>query len=82
MLGTVPSTVLTERLDHLVEQGVLERRPYDHRPRSATSGWRGRRGHACGEITDVELRCDHCGEPMRAGDVDLLPDPGVAGSAT
>ncbi|NUR29143.1 MAG: helix-turn-helix transcriptional regulator [Catenulispora sp.] len=25
--------VLTERLDHLVEQGVLERHPYDRRPR-------------------------------------------------
>ena len=25
--------VLTERLHHLVEQGVLERRPYDRRPR-------------------------------------------------
>lgn len=25
--------VLTERLNHLVEQGVLERRPYDRRPR-------------------------------------------------
>ncbi|MCP2336299.1 winged helix-turn-helix transcriptional regulator [Actinomadura rupiterrae] len=25
--------VLTERLDHLVERGVLERRPYDQRPR-------------------------------------------------
>src|SRR6201992_4428814 len=25
--------VLTERLNHLVEEGVLERRPYDRRPR-------------------------------------------------
>ncbi|MGW6505919.1 winged helix-turn-helix transcriptional regulator, partial [Nonomuraea angiospora] len=25
--------VLTERLNHLVDQGVLERRPYDNRPR-------------------------------------------------
>jgi DNA-binding HxlR family transcriptional regulator len=25
--------VLTERLNHLVERGVLERRPYDRRPR-------------------------------------------------
>ena len=25
--------VLTERLNHLVEQGVLERHPYDRRPR-------------------------------------------------
>ena len=25
--------VLTERLNHLVDQGVLDRRPYDQRPR-------------------------------------------------
>ncbi|MGW7681233.1 winged helix-turn-helix transcriptional regulator [Kribbella sp. NPDC054772] len=25
--------VLTERLNHLVDRGVVERRPYDHRPR-------------------------------------------------
>ncbi|WP_086667701.1 winged helix-turn-helix transcriptional regulator [Lentzea kentuckyensis] len=102
--------VLTERLHHLVEQGVLERRPYDRRPRyeyvltrkgaelvdllMVMKGWGDRwlageagppvlyRHHACGEIADVELRCDHCGEPMRAGDVDLLPGPGVAGLAT
>jgi DNA-binding HxlR family transcriptional regulator len=102
--------VLTERLNHLVGQGVLERRPYDQRPRyeyvltvkgaelidllMVMKGWGDRwlageagppvlyRHHACGEIADVELRCDHCGEPMRAGDVDLLPGPGVAGSAT
>ena len=29
----VSRKVLTERLSHLVEQGVLERRPYDARPR-------------------------------------------------
>ncbi|WP_330270268.1 helix-turn-helix transcriptional regulator [Lentzea sp. NBC_00516] len=102
--------VLTERLNHLVGQGVLERRPYDQRPRyeyvltqkgtelldliMVMRGWGDRwlageagpsvlyRHHACGEIANVELRCDHCGEPMRAGDVDLLPGPGVAGSAT
>jgi DNA-binding HxlR family transcriptional regulator len=102
--------VLTERLNHLVEQGVLERRPYDQRPRyeyvltrkglelvdllMVMKGWGDRwlageagppvlyRHHACGKIADVELRCDHCGEPMCAGDVDLLPGPGVAGSAT
>ncbi|MEV0614697.1 hypothetical protein AB0I81_15310 [Nonomuraea sp. NPDC050404] len=37
------------------------------------------RHHACGEIARVDLRCDHCGEPMHAGDVDLLPGPGAAG---
>lgn len=36
------------------------------------------RHRACGHISHVELRCAHCGAPMRAGDVDLLPGPGAA----
>ena len=36
------------------------------------------RHHACGEISSVELRCAHCGEPMHAGGVELLPGPGAA----
>jgi DNA-binding HxlR family transcriptional regulator len=98
--------VLTERLNHLVEQGVLERRPYDRRPRyeyvltdkgaelvemlMVMAGWGDRwlageagapvvyRHHACGEISAAGLRCTHCGEPMHARDVDLLPGPGAA----
>ncbi|MFC0037709.1 winged helix-turn-helix transcriptional regulator [Actinomadura rayongensis] len=99
--------VLTERLAHLVGQGVLERRPYDARPRyeyhltekgtelvdllMVMTRWGDRwlageagppvlyRHRACGEITAVDLRCPHCGAPMHAGDVDLLPGPGAAG---
>ncbi|MEV4134124.1 helix-turn-helix domain-containing protein [Dactylosporangium sp. NPDC049742] len=37
------------------------------------------RHHACGEIAHAELRCSHCGTPMRATDVDVLPGPGAAG---
>jgi DNA-binding HxlR family transcriptional regulator len=37
------------------------------------------RHHACGQISHVELRCAHCGESMRAGDVEILPGPGAAG---
>jgi DNA-binding HxlR family transcriptional regulator len=98
--------VLTERLNHLVERGVLERRPYDRRPRyeyhltakgtelidvlMVMVAWGDKwlagkpgppvlyRHHACGEISSVELLCAHCGEPMRAGDIDLLPGPGGA----
>ena len=98
--------VLTERLNHLVERGVLERVPYDARPRFAYHltakgtelidvlmvmvGWGDRwlageagppvlyRHHACGEISHVDLRCAACGEPMHAGDIDLLPGPGAA----
>ncbi|MBF6127889.1 winged helix-turn-helix transcriptional regulator [Nocardia brasiliensis] len=102
----VSRKVLTERLNHLVEHGVLERKPYDQRPRyeyvltqqgvelfevlMVMKGWGDKwragaagppvlyRHHACGEISNVELRCDHCGEPMRATDIDLLPGPGAA----
>jgi DNA-binding HxlR family transcriptional regulator len=98
--------VLTERLNHLVEHGVLERRPYDRRPRyeyvltekgaelvdllmvmvSWGDKWRAGeagppvllRHHACGETTRVDLRCDGCGKPMHAGDVEPLPGPGAA----
>ena len=36
------------------------------------------RHHACGKVSSVDLRCAHCGEPMHAGDIDLLPGPGSA----
>jgi DNA-binding HxlR family transcriptional regulator len=98
--------VLTERLNHLVDRGVLERRPYDNRPRyeyvltgkglelidvlMAMVAWGDKwlageagppvlyRHHACGEISHVELSCSHCGKPMHADDVDVLPGPGAA----
>jgi DNA-binding HxlR family transcriptional regulator len=99
--------VLTERLHHLVERGVLERRPYDERPRyeyvlteqgtelvdllMVMVAWGDKwlagpagppvlyRHHAGGEISHVDLRCAHCGQPMHARDVDVLPGPGAAG---
>src|SRR4051795_12487983 len=98
--------VLTERLNHLVDSGVLERRPYDRRPRyeyvltgkglelvellMVMVAWGDKwlageagppgfyRHHACGEVSAGELRCGHCGEPMRPGDIDVLPGPGAA----
>jgi DNA-binding HxlR family transcriptional regulator len=98
--------VLTERLNHLVERGVLARRPYDNRPRyeyvltemgtefvdvlMTMSAWGDKwlagtagppvlyRHRACGEISQVELRCAHCGEPMHARDVEPLEGPGAA----
>jgi len=98
--------VLTERLNHLVDQGVLERHPYDKRPRyeyrltekgvdlvdllMVMTRWGDKwlageagppvlyRHHACGEISSVDLRCAHCGEPMHANDVTVLPGPGAA----
>ena len=98
--------VRTERLNHLVDRGVLERRPYDKRPRyeyvltgkglelidvlmvmvawgdkwlAATAGPPVLyRHHACGEISHVDLVCAHCGKPMHADDIDVLPGPGAA----
>lgn len=98
--------VLTERLNHLVEHGVLERRPYDNRPRyeyvltekgtelvdllMVMRSWGDKwlsgeagppvlyRHHACGQIRSVDLRCEQCGEPMHAADIDILPGPGAA----
>jgi DNA-binding HxlR family transcriptional regulator len=98
--------VLTERLNHLVEQGVLDRHPYDRRPRyeyrltdkgaelvdllMVMAGWGDRwlagpagapvvyRHHGCGEVSAAGLSCTHCGQPMHATDVDLLPGPGAA----
>ena len=98
--------VLTERLNHLVHRGVLERRPYDRRPRyeyvltkkgaelvnllMVMVAWGDKwlagaagppvlyRHQPCGKTSRVDLRCAHCGEPMRAGDVELVPGPGAA----
>lgn len=36
------------------------------------------RHHACGGISHVDLRCAGCGQPMHAGDLDVLPGPGAA----
>ena len=97
--------VLTERLNHLVDRDILERRPYDRRPRyeyvltaqgtelvdvlMVMVRWGDKwlageagppvlyRHHACGRISSVDLRCAHCGEPMHADDIDLLPGPGA-----
>jgi DNA-binding HxlR family transcriptional regulator len=98
--------VLTERLNHLVEHGILERRPYDNRPRyeyhltergmelfdvlMVMVGWGDKwlagkagppvlyRHHACGATGHVDPRCSHCGKPMHATDIDVLPGPGAA----
>jgi DNA-binding HxlR family transcriptional regulator len=98
--------VLTERLNHLVDRGVLDRHPYDQRPRHeyhltdkgaelvemlmVMAHWGDKwlageagppvlyRHHACGAISAAGLTCTHCGQPMHATDVDLLPGPGAA----
>jgi DNA-binding HxlR family transcriptional regulator len=100
--------VLAERLERLVEQGVLERRGYSERPLRheyvltekgqelvevllAIVAWGDRwtagetgppvllRHRACGELTQAEIRCARCGEPLRADEVAVEPGPGGSG---
>jgi DNA-binding HxlR family transcriptional regulator len=39
------------------------------------------RHQICGEITTAELRCTHCGAPMHADSIDVLPGPGTAAAS-
>ncbi len=102
----ISSKVLTERLNWLVDQGMLERRPYSERPPRydyvltekglefcdvllAVIAWGDRwtageagppalfRHRSCGEFTHAELRCAHCGEPLRASEVDIQAGSGA-----
>ena len=38
-----------------------------------------RRHRTCGQITQVELRCSVCGEPLHSTDVDVEAGPGLEG---
>jgi DNA-binding HxlR family transcriptional regulator len=102
--------VLSERLERLVEHGVLERRAYSERPPRgdyvltqkgrelvdvllAMVAWGDRwtageagpplllRHRACGELTQAEIRCARCGEPLHAGEVTVEPGPGGSAGA-
>ena len=102
----VSRKVLAERLKHLAESGMLERRPYSERPARyeyvltrkgyefvdvlmAMAAWGDRwtageagppvlrRHRTCGHVSQVELRCSVCGEPLHAADVDVEPGPGA-----
>jgi DNA-binding HxlR family transcriptional regulator len=73
--------VLTERLNHLVDQGVLERRPDDRRPRHEYVLTE--KGTELVDLLMVMVAWGdgwlaHCGEPMHANDIDVLPGPGAA----
>lgn len=39
------------------------------------------RHRTCGEISTAELRCTHCGAPMHADTIDVLPGPGMTAAA-
>jgi DNA-binding HxlR family transcriptional regulator len=36
-----------------------------------------RRHRACGHVTQAVLRCEQCGEPLHANDIDVEPGPGA-----
>jgi DNA-binding HxlR family transcriptional regulator len=36
------------------------------------------RHRRCGQLTDAEVRCARCGEPMHADDVEVEPGPGLS----
>ena len=36
-----------------------------------------RRHRSCGEVTQAELHCAYCGEPLHASDVEVEPGPGA-----
>jgi hypothetical protein len=40
------------------------------------------RRRACGELTQAEIRCARCGEPLHADEVTVEPRPGSAGAST
>jgi DNA-binding HxlR family transcriptional regulator len=40
------------------------------------------RHRACGQLTNAELRCAHCGEPLHASDVEVTPGPGASPRAS
>jgi DNA-binding HxlR family transcriptional regulator len=98
--------VLAERLKHLVEEGLLERRLYAEHPARYeyvltrkgfefvdvlmvmaqwgdrwTAGDAGppalRRHRACGQLTEIELRCAHCGKVVTSSEVDVEAGPGM-----
>ena len=100
----ISRNVLNQRLNHLVDAGVLERVEYcEHPPRydyrltdkgrdlwpviTAMRQWGDK--HAapagpplqlihehCGEISDAQLVCSACGEPIGPRDVRAIPGPG------
>jgi DNA-binding HxlR family transcriptional regulator len=102
----VARNVLTDRLSRLVEAGVLDRVPYQQRPRRfeyqltelgrelavpaiALMHWGDRhlagdagppritRHRSCGGPVRAALVCTNCGEPISAGELDVLPGPGL-----
>ena len=86
----ISRNILTQRLNHLVEAGILKRVPYQDRPpraeyRLTGDRWAAPSGppvetrHAgCGHIVTAVPTCSHCGQPLDARAVTAIPGPGAS----
>lgn len=102
----ISRNILNQRLNRLVDSGVLKRVPYqDHPPRSeyrltdkgrdlwpvvnAMRQWGDRwaapagppvkmRHTRCGRVVKAVPVCSHCGEPLDARTVTVVPGPGAS----
>jgi DNA-binding HxlR family transcriptional regulator len=101
----IARNILTQRLQRLVREGLLERRLYqDHPPRyeyrltdkgrdfypvmAAIVRWGDRwldegkgppvllRHRGCGHVTQAEVVCGECKQPLHARDITVEPGPG------
>src|SRR5215470_2948402 len=81
-VGVAPN-ILSDRLQMLVDHGLLERRQYSEHPESfeyvpTPAGPPMVVVHsACGHDAQPELRCTHCGEVIKPGEVLVRPGPGA-----
>jgi DNA-binding HxlR family transcriptional regulator len=102
----VARNVLTDRLNRLVDAGILHRVPYQERPRRheyhltpagrqlavpviSLMQWGDRhvagpggpprlaRHHGCGGALRAELVCATCGQAPPAGEMEVVPGPGL-----
>src|SRR6478609_6880519 len=74
-LGVAPN-ILSDRLQQLVEHGLLERRPAGGGGESheyvATP-----KGRAVSPVLSARLHCSYCGEPIGPGELQSRPGPGA-----
>src|SRR4051794_24016428 len=103
-IGVAPN-ILSDRLQTLVDQGLLERRRYGKHPESfeylptakgrdvtpvltALMQWgdahaapngppRVQVHRACGHDASPRLHCEHCGDVLAPGDLQVRPGPGA-----
>jgi DNA-binding HxlR family transcriptional regulator len=101
----IARNILTDRLNHLIEHGVLEKVPYQTNPErvdyrltekgidlwrvlTAMREWGDRWAapdgptiqllhRSCGQVASTVMVCSECGEPLKRGQLRLVPGPGA-----